>query len=142
MRLVKATMANALDFLQFKNDCDTQRFSIIQNGLILWKDHLSWMESRVKKPGFYAVMTGSICVGDLRFDFGDDTEISIRLRREYRSRGLGTRVLEVAVEMHNPLMAKIVVGNNASLNLFSKVGFVPASIEEANGVPYIVMRRG
>lgn len=142
MRLVKATMNNALDFLQFKNDPDTRKFSIISNELITWSDHLAWMQARLRKPGFYAIMFGPNCIGDLRFDFGEEIEVSIRLDKNYRNKGLGTEVLERAIEMHSPLIAKILIENIASYKLFTNTGFVVTANCQENGINYWLLKRG
>ena len=125
MELRKATMADALDLLNWKNDLQTIKFSIVTNGIITWSNHCAWLERRLKKPGFYIITDGKDKCGDLRFDFGEETEISVRINPKFRGQWIATQAVALGCEMYaETLVAKIVEGNLASLNVFTRNGFV------------------
>ncbi len=141
LRLV--TMDDALDLLQWKNDPDTCRNSIVTEDVICWSPHLVWVNQRLEKPGFYIIMDGEKKCGDIRFDIGKETEVSIRIARKLRGQGIGLKALRLGITKHpGPLMAKIVDGNEASHALFTHAGFKPVAHKEENGKKYTVLTRG
>jgi UDP-4-amino-4,6-dideoxy-N-acetyl-beta-L-altrosamine N-acetyltransferase len=139
--LREATMDDALDLLQWKNDWDTRRFSIVTDAVILWVDHIRWLERRLHNPGFFIIMEGDEKLGDLRFDIGEEIEVSIRICRKHRSKGVATNALRMGMELYKPLVAKVVDGNVGSYTLFTHAGFIPVEHREENGRGYTILKR-
>jgi RimJ/RimL family protein N-acetyltransferase len=141
MYLRPAVLDDALDLLQWKNDYETCKNSLVSESIIYWTNHLGWLERRLKEPGFYIIMDGDTKCGDLRFDIGEDTEVSIRIAPKLRGRKIATQALALGLTLHNQrLYAKIVVGNTASYKLFTAAGFTPVGVGEQNGKKYHLLR--
>lgn len=120
MFLRKATIKDAKKLLKWKNDSETRKFAIVTNNKIEWNDHLQWLKKRLERSGFYIIKHGKKDYGDLRFE---ENEVSIRIDPKARGKGIGGWAISRAQEMFDELTAKIVVGNVASLNLFTGKGF-------------------
>lgn len=126
------------DLLEWKNDPDTRKFSIVTQDVILKENHKKWLadclfdKNRELNILFY---NGEKC-GDLRFDIGPETiEVSIRLAKEFRGKGIGSAAIKkycptVKRMYGKPIIAKIVNGNLASMNVFIANGFKPIKYEE------------
>jgi RimJ/RimL family protein N-acetyltransferase len=117
-----ATIEDAKFLFDLKNDEDTRRNAIVTEDLILWENHLPWLEKRLEKPGMNIIMLDEIPVGDVRFDYGDETEISIKLVPEFRGQGIARRVIGMCL---GKLVAYIVDGNIPSMRTFLANGFKP-----------------
>lgn len=120
MKLRKVTLRDAKQLLEWKNEAETRRFSIVTHNKIKWKDHLRWLRQRLEREEFYIITDGLKNYGDLRFEEG---EVSIRIARAERKKKIGVWAIKKAQTMYSQLTAKIVVGNIASLNLFMGRGF-------------------
>ncbi len=140
--LRNVTMADAADLLKWKNEADTRRNSLLPEVVIEMKDHLVWLERTLSDPSvqFFIIEKDGRAVGDLRLNEGsDETEVSIRLDREFRGQGLATRVISM-VPRGKPLMAKIVSHNIPSMRVFIANGYRPA--EYCDTTPsYYVFRK-
>lgn len=83
---------------------------------------------------FWVVEEDGVAVGDVRLDFGEEIELSIRLKEEARHKGVGHYALglliDKATEYNKPVIAYIVDGNVASMRLFLRHGFLPMSYEK------------
>lgn len=106
--LRNAIIRDARFILSIRNDCKNQS----TNGkTITWKEHRGWFKNHYKE---YKILPG---IGYLRKDnFG---YISIALKKEYRGKGIGTRLLKA-------ISGKAIILNNnhASIKAFVKAGFV------------------
>lgn len=118
--------------LGWKNERDTRMNSIVTHDKILLKNHLKWLEKTLTSKShflFIALYDGKP-VGDVRFDRlrNGDFEISIRMDKKYRGKGLATKVISLAeLFMFDPtcLVAKIVAHNINSMRVFISNGYKP-----------------
>ncbi len=117
-----ATIEDAKFLFDLKNDPDTRKNAIVSEDLILWENHLPWLEKRLESPGMNIIMFDDIPVGDVRFDYGEETEIGIRLVPEFRGQGIARRAISMCL---GKLVANIVEGNVASMRTFLANGFKP-----------------
>ena len=120
--LREATIEDAKFLFDLKNDEDTRKNSIVTEDLILWENHLPWLEKRLEKPGMNIIMLDDTPVGDLRLDYGDKTEIGIRIIKEFRGQGIAQKAVNMCL---GSLVAHIVDGNIASMRTFIANGFKP-----------------
>lgn len=133
---------DALFLLSWKNDPATRKNSIVTEDEIRFSDHLKWLKKRLKSPGFYIIMDDNKMCGDIRFDIGDEIEVSIRMSPLFRGKGIATKALKLGMQLHpNNLVAKIVWGNLPSYNLFTSAGFIPYALVEENGKKVTVLKK-
>jgi len=131
IRLRPATIKDANILLEWKNDPTMRKFSIKTHDEIKLEDHLKWLEKHLSE--IYIIedadnlLYDGIAYGDIRFE-GD--EIAIKLDPKFRGAGIGSRALHLAMKMKKHLVAKIVNGNIASMNLFTSCGFKFKSYED------------
>jgi RimJ/RimL family protein N-acetyltransferase len=140
-------LEDAADLLEWKNDPDTRRFSIVTEEPIEWLAHLKWLDKRIRQLGFFVIVAGQVKCGDVRFDIGkDEIEVSIRIGRPFRNRGIATAVIGLACPLMQhchalPLIAKVVQGNNASLRLFTKFDFRVVEHQIFMGKKFAILKR-
>lgn len=138
-----ATMHDADDLLEIKNEEAVRAFSIVSKDLIKRENHLKWLAAKIEDPNtlLYAIIYGNRVIGDVRFDLGETIEVSIRIAKDYRDMGIGSRIIKIASnriqELHygKTLTAKIVEGNERSMKVFTKNGF--KVISHADGISYL-----
>lgn len=118
-------MDDALILLEWKNDPTMRKFSIQTHEEIKLEDHLKWLEKHLSE--IYIICSHRDTYGDIRFE-GD--EIAIKLDPKFRGMGIGKRALTLATMRRKHLIAKIVNGNIASMNLFISCGFKFKAYEE------------
>ena len=117
-----ATIEDAKFLFDLKNDEDTRKNAIVTEDLILWENHLPWLEKRLESPGMNIILLDDVPVGDVRFDYGLETEIGIRLMPEFRGQGIARRVISMCL---GKLVAYIAEGNIASMRTFLANGYKP-----------------
>ena len=132
MELRKATMRDAKDILQWKNDPETRHNALLSHEEITWEDHVRWLKWKLQRGGIYIITENGTNYGDLRFD---GNEISIRVTPEARDKGIALWAVRQAQTMYTEIVAKIVVHNLPSLNLFTHAGF---HFEQFNGGHYVL----
>lgn len=127
--LRKVMMSDMLSLLRWKNDPVTRRNAIVTGDMIGLEEHIRWLKGTLADPRveFYIICQDQPC-GDLRFDVKEEIEVSIRLDPEYRGRGIGTHAVKMGCAMVQPkhkknMVARIVDGNIASMNVFIHNGF-------------------
>jgi RimJ/RimL family protein N-acetyltransferase len=100
---------------------------------IPYENHRQWFESKLNDPScffFIAENRNGEPVGQVRFDFeGKEATISINLDREFRDKGYGSKLIQLAakkisdVSEVDKIHAYIKKENTASLKSFQKAGF-------------------
>ena len=127
----RATAEDALDVLDWRNDEVARVMSRTQD-MVEEAGHLAWFSEAINDPR-RKLLIGEIDgdkIGMVRFDQGEETEISINLNPLFRGRGLGFALLSVALAYSSgPVSAQIKEENLASVRLFERAGFV---FESAN----------
>ena len=127
------TMEDATFLLELKNDYDTRNNSIVTTDEIKLENHLKWLENRLKSPGMNLILVDGQPVGDLRFDYGEETELSIRIHPSQRGKGIATQAIALAGDN---LIAHIIEGNVASMRAFIENGFKPIDYIKGEKVNY------
>ena len=118
IKLRRATMEDATNLLEWKNDPTMRKFSIVTHDEIKMADHLKWLEKHLDE--IFIIEDGGIPLGDIRLE-GDT--IAIKLSPESRGRGVGRAAIVLAQEMRTEMTAHIVNGNVPSMRLFLGTGF-------------------
>lgn len=112
-------MADADFMLALKNDPQTRQFAIVSHDEIKKEAHYEWLEKNIEH--FQVAETNAgVRIGAIRIQ---DSEISIWIDKEYRSKGIGCMLIK-RVAFKN-MTAKIVDGNVASMRAFICAGFKP-----------------
>jgi RimJ/RimL family protein N-acetyltransferase len=126
MILRRANAEDALDVLGWRNDPLARAMSRTQD-LVEKAGHLAWFNKAISDPR-HTVLIGELDgqkIGMVRFDHGEETEISININPTFRGRGLSHKLLSAALDgVHEPITADIKEENLASLRLFERAGFV------------------
>ena len=132
-------MDDADILLAWKNEEDTRKNSIVTQDIITRENHLSWLKECLSDSNreLNIILLDEAPVGDVRLDKGNEIEISIRLDRKYRGKGLATAVIGM---FPAPLIAKIVTRNLASMRVFISNGFKPYEYVQGK-VAYYIFRK-
>jgi len=118
---------------------------------IPWNSHVAWFERALQDPNvqFYIAESG-VPVGLARFELENgETVISVSIAREYRRRGLGRELIELASgRMLNDngiaaIHAYIKPENAASISAFAAAGYEQLGEVEVKGARslHLVLRR-
>lgn len=139
LTLRKVEMTDAADLLRWKNEEDTRKNSIVTDAMIDLDDHIKWLTKTLADSTveFYIILDDGERVGDVRLNHVEETEISIRMDKKCRGRGLATQVISM---FKAPLLAKIRAHNVASMRVFITNGFRPDEYVE-KPVPYYIFRK-
>lgn len=138
--LRKATIDDADMLLGWKNEEDTRKNSILTDAVIDLFDHTMWLRKTLADPAvdFNIILDDGKPVGDVRVNpWRDEREISIRMDKKCRGRGLATQVIAL---FRGPLVAKIRAHNVASMRVFIANGYRPEEYIE-QPVPYYIFRK-
>lgn len=139
--LRRATVEDEILLLEWANDPETRR-NAFSSGQIAVEEHRAWFARRLADPStclmIFVESPSGIAVGHVRFDrTGEDWIISYMLGPQFRRRGLGRRILELALEEaarevpSGGYVALVKVDNQASLRIFEQLGFAQV---ETDGV--------
>jgi UDP-2,4-diacetamido-2,4,6-trideoxy-beta-L-altropyranose hydrolase len=123
----------------WRNDPVT-RSNFRNQGPISWEVHQAWFRSAQADPNIiiFVGQIDGVPIGIIRFDLTVDRsayELSINLAPEYRSKGLGARLLAASCEKIEtggstvPLQATVRVENVASQRIFRQCGFYEGQID-------------
>jgi RimJ/RimL family protein N-acetyltransferase len=137
MLIVEATEADSKEIWAWRNDPDTRSMSITTD-VVAWVAHQSWYHDALMNPDrllFIGWVNGGEKVGMCRFDIdpvSGQTEVSINLNPEMRSKKLSVKLLSAAIQLFwqtrkMPIAATVRKNNAASIKCFSACGFVLAS---------------
>jgi RimJ/RimL family protein N-acetyltransferase len=117
---------DSLDVLNWRNDPLTRAMSRTSD-LVEQTSHMAWFNAAINDPN-RTWLIGEIegqKIGMVRFDHGEETEVSININPACRGRGLGFRLLTHALGyVSGPLVAEIKANNLASQRVFERAGFV------------------
>lgn len=144
--LRKVKMSDASLLLKWKNEADTRANSIVTGAHIKMVNHLKWLKAALKDPAissFDIILVDGKAVGDVRVNWvigkggNMEKEISIRMDKKCRGRGLATQVIAM---FDSPMTAKIRVHNVASMRVFIANGYRPEEYI-AEPAPYLIFRK-
>lgn len=128
MKLRAATIEDARLLFDWRNEPLTRVMSV-KTEPITWEGHLQWLSARLARPepGLYVCEDDKSPCGMVRID-GD--EISYSVDREFRGKGLATRMLMLARHHFGPKRARIKRGNEASAKAATKAGHTVEYIKD------------
>jgi RimJ/RimL family protein N-acetyltransferase len=144
-----ATAADAALLLTWANDPDTRAASFHPER-IAPDEHAAWMTRSLTLPTrrLFIGMLGDDPIGQVRLDANaaGQAEVGISIAPERRGQGLGAGLLATAVEAgrRDPglaverFVARVRVGNEASIRLFEGAGFVLRGTDTCHGVPCMI----
>ncbi|MEQ4451538.1 UDP-2,4-diacetamido-2,4,6-trideoxy-beta-L-altropyranose hydrolase [Kosakonia sacchari] len=122
----------------FQLQCEphTRKFARNQN-IPSFESHVSWMAHKLNddKSEFYIIEHGSSC-GVLRLDpvshVSAKYELSIFLTAKDQGKGIASAAIKRALMVHNgdTILATVLPGNNASHQLFERLGFIKISPDQ------------
>lgn len=128
-----ADAGDSRSLFDWRNDPMTRAASVSTDE-VAWSDHETWLAKTLgsRDHAIYIAELSGVPVGVVRFDSrAERTDVSISLSPLFRGRGLGPDVLAAAIAEYDaattmplPLSATIRTENNASIRLFSALGFV------------------
>ena len=116
---------------------------------INYDDHSKWFRERLNSPDFflYVFESGSIPVGQVRVEKGEEVTINISIKESYRGRGLGKYMIEMAVDYYynesiddQPVLAYIKEKNLPSIQVFKKAGFSFLRKDIINKIECLVLK--
>jgi RimJ/RimL family protein N-acetyltransferase len=121
----KATRADAPDVLSWRNDPLTRSMSRAQDE-VEEAPHLDWFEKALRDPS-RTLLIGELDgqkIGMVRFDHGDEIEVSININPACRGKGLSRALLTQSMAwVRGTIVAEIRPENLASRRLFEHAGF-------------------
>ena len=121
----KATKADSQDVLSWRNDPLTRSMSRAQDE-VEEAPHLEWFEGALSDPR-RTLLIGELNgqkIGMVRFDHGEETEVSININPACRGKGLSRALLTQSMAWaRGTIVAEIRPENLASRRLFEDAGF-------------------
>jgi UDP-2,4-diacetamido-2,4,6-trideoxy-beta-L-altropyranose hydrolase len=149
-RLRPATTDDAEHLWAWRNDADTRSGSF-RSEEVPWETHVRWLETRLGRstPTLWILEVDGAPAGQARVERrGQAGEISFGLAPEFRGRGLGPVLLDLAAAAACavPEIA-VAVGfvksaNHASVRTFERAGFAAAATGTTpDGQPFIRFER-
>jgi RimJ/RimL family protein N-acetyltransferase len=127
MILRPATKVDAQKLFDWRNDPLT-RGNSLNSAPLSWKHHIQWLTASLTSPDrdlLIAECQGK-AVGTIRLDYSDiDCQLSWTVAPEWRQRGIGRRMVEMAVRRARiaTLKAEIKMDNEPSLRIVRALGF-------------------
>lgn len=104
------------------------RANSINTEKIAWENHVEWFLNRINRADepFYIVEdeNGNF-VGQVRFDKKDEPIISISITKDFRGKGLASKIIKLCSEKskYGKIFACIKKGNTSSYKSFVKAGY-------------------
>lgn len=144
------TAADADRLLGWANEPATRAASF-RPGRIAPDEHARWLAERLTSPASRLLIgsVGATPIGLVRFERGDDgvAEIGITIDSDARGRGLGGALLAEGLAAvrgdrafaATSFVARVRVGNDASVRLFERAGFRRRGAATCDGVPCLVL---
>lgn len=144
-----ATAADAALLLAWANDPDTRAASF-HTERIAPDEHTAWLARSLTLPTrrLFIGMVGEEPVGQVRLDVGEagEAEVGISIAPERRGRGLGAGLLAAGIEAGrrdhelavDRFVARVRLGNEASIRLFEGAGFVLRGTGRCVGAPCLI----
>jgi RimJ/RimL family protein N-acetyltransferase len=126
MEIRRATMDDALEVLEWRND--PQTVAVSKTGAVSVTDHLAWFARSIDNPArdYFIAHADGRRIGMVRFDLsGDAWLVSINIAPDERGKGYGERVLRQAMAEvgSRRFVAEIKADNAASIRIFERCGF-------------------
>ncbi|SEH99704.1 Protein N-acetyltransferase, RimJ/RimL family [Rheinheimera pacifica] len=132
-----ATMADAELLLRWRNDADTQRFSL-NSDQITEQQHIRWLQQSLSNPQrrLYIAEYADQPAGTVRVDStADYHRISWTVAAEYRGKGLAKAMVKLLVsQLTGTIVAEILPGNTASVCVAEYAGLTYQNTH--NGIMY------
>jgi RimJ/RimL family protein N-acetyltransferase len=144
-----ATELDSRDLFNWRNDPQTRAVSLSTDE-VTWENHQSWLTASLANPARHIFLCRAMLdgaeesIGMVRFDvddIGSSAEVSINLNPSARGRGFGSQTLMAGIETFlsgepdvRQLTAQIRDSNEASVAIFTKVGFVLTTSESGVGL--------
>jgi RimJ/RimL family protein N-acetyltransferase len=148
-----ATTADAALLLTWANDSDTRAASF-HPARIETEAHVTWLAETLTLPTrrlFIGLLDGQP-IGQVRLDLtgSGQAEVGISVAPERRGQGLGSRLLAAGLEAGRRdrafgverFVARVRVGNEASMRLFERAGFALRETGTCEGMPCLVYESG
>ena len=116
MNLKKATINDARDILDWRNDKDTRENSF-SNEIIDYESHIKWFEKKLSDNNcrMFILIDNNEKIGQIRVDINNKIgEISYMISPKYRGKGYGigeVKVLTALVKSTNKSSQKIFLKN-------------------------------
>ncbi len=146
VQLRLASLADIETYYTWVNDEEVRKFST-QNDQIPYEVHLKWFSSKLEDVNclFYLFSMHDVPIGQVRFQFfeAEGFLIHYSIDRLYRSKGLGSIVLKMAINAFKEsslrqfknvkIIGKVKSLNEASIKVFERLSFYFSGIEVLNG---------
>jgi UDP-2,4-diacetamido-2,4,6-trideoxy-beta-L-altropyranose hydrolase len=142
LRLRYVQESDCLQLWEWANDPDVRPVSFATE-MIPWERHLQWFNSKLRDPNavlYLVVDPEDVPAGQVRYQIdGTSAAVSISLAPQFRGRGYGQVVLEMATEdlfrttSVRQIDAYVKPNNTASLRLFNRAGYSRVGTERIGG---------
>ncbi|MBS6473995.1 MAG: GNAT family N-acetyltransferase [Acetobacter sp.] len=118
---------------------DTVRTMSIHPEKIEWENHVKWFENKINDADvvFYVMETAGELVGYVHLDRErTDWVVTIHLKKDFRGKGLGKKLLKYAVDgnVDKSMVSCVKNENEASKKLFLSQNFIFRDFIEENGI--------
>lgn len=139
-----ATFEDMRDVFDLSND-EVVRANSFNQEKILWKNHQFWFNQKLNDEScvFYVIKTAqNDFLGYVRLDAKDNKWIiTIHIKKNYRGKGYGTKILKKIVELNKneKLIAFVKEKNLSSYNSFLKSGFTKNELINKNNEKFYQM---
>lgn len=130
--LRKAEYSDIELLFHWANDPAVRKYSF-HTKPIPYEDHATWFHRMMEDDSVlqFIMMDDQVPVGQIRLNItGDEAEIGYSIAKEYRGKGYGNAIIELAAELVNKqfsqikkLVAKVRPDNAGSVRVFEKQGF-------------------
>ena len=126
----KATKSDLMLYWNWANELEVRENAFSQEFIEL-ENHKKWFNKKLNSNDSILILIGSEfgAIGQVRFDRSDSCyTIDYSLARQYRSFGLGKKILSMAIdylkcEESFTLIGKVKVNNQPSIKVFKSLGF-------------------
>jgi RimJ/RimL family protein N-acetyltransferase len=118
---------------EWAND-ELVRSSAINKGAILWDNHLTWLQNKLKSNSILLILERERKpVGQIRFDYDLKEKhwlIDYSIGEENRGKGLGKILVASGIEYLNqfPVVALVKPENTSSIKVFESLNFTNAGV--------------
>ena len=126
----KATSKNMKIFYNWVNEPEVRR-NALNKKHIFWNSHKNWFKKKMqnKKSTLYVFKNREAAIGQVRFDKQNKiVMISYSISKKFRGRGLGKKMLAMAIKKYKQSKRVILAGkvrsrNLPSIKVFKSLGF-------------------
>ncbi len=153
LNLRPAIPADLLLIFSWSNDPLTRQNSFSQKPISI-EEHTVWFNRLLENPlrKLYILTVDGVDAGQVRLDFSVDgtrAEISYSIAPEFRGRGFGKKIIELAIgkvrkeyKTVKTLVAEVKPGNTASNRIFARLGFEEKCIVYSMDMNKLVLANG